>query len=87
VLGLGGNLEDQMSLYISKHCTENNEHLKENKAIRALGDDNNANGDETIMKEMRKPMISEGTRGASDMKQFCVAMSKVSSTKVCWGHL
>ena len=39
-----------MGKHNSGHCTQRNEHFKENQALRAGGDDNNANGDEGIEK-------------------------------------
>jgi hypothetical protein len=37
------------------HCTQRNEHFKENRALGAGGDDNNANGDEGIEKAKYLP--------------------------------
>jgi hypothetical protein len=52
-LRLEGNLGDEMGQHNSGHCTQRNEHFKENRALRRLragGADNNANGDEGIEK-------------------------------------
>ncbi len=37
------------------HCTQRNEHFKENRAFGVGGDDNNANGDEGIEKAKDLP--------------------------------
>jgi hypothetical protein len=39
--------------------TARNEHFKENRALRAVGDDNNANGDEGIEKAEDLPRVWE----------------------------
>ncbi len=39
-----------MGKHNSRHCTQRNEHFKENRALLARGDDKNANGDEGIEK-------------------------------------
>jgi hypothetical protein len=39
-----------MGKHDSGHCIQSNEHFKKNRALRAGGDDNNANGDEGIEK-------------------------------------
>jgi hypothetical protein len=49
-LRLEGNLGDEMGQHNLGHCTQRNEHFKENRALRAEGDDNNSNGDEGIEK-------------------------------------
>ncbi len=54
-LCLEWNLRDEMGQHNLGHCTKRNEHFKENWALGAGGDDNNANGDEGIEKAKDLP--------------------------------
>ncbi len=43
-----------MGKHYSGHCIQRNEHFKENQALRAEGDDTNANGDEDLPRDWGK---------------------------------
>ena len=69
-----------MGKHNSGHCTQRNEHFKENQALRAGGDDNNANGDEGI--EKTKIYLGTGGRtrhGLNCVPEFLVFASKSRS--------